>query len=289
MQKCIEAYEKSTGQSYAYSNMLDKVNSVTSVTSENANVLYGDMDEVSQSFENVSTITDTLSNEKMPNLKDSISEVTDVVESDLPTINATFSTELGHVKGTISDFGEWYKENFEVLFTKDHIVDFMSDFEPTMTDIFTNLGKTLQSTFNKLIDAINKSMKIEWDDVMVNGQKAVEAGKAQLINIPKIKAYATGGIVTADIFAANENGKPEYVGSFGSHTAVANNDQIVSGISDGVREAVTDVLMPILNDILGATEECASKEGITEDGILDASLRAAKTRARSTNRPVYIY
>ena len=88
---------------------------------------------------------------------------------------------------------------------------------------------------------------------------------------------------------ARENGIPEYVGSYGNKTAVANNDQIVSGISIGVRQAVSEVLLPVLNEILGATEECASKEGLTEDGILDASLNAARIRNRATNRPVFNY
>ena len=54
-----------------------------------------------------------------------------------------------------------------------------------------------------------------------------------------IKAYAGGGLVTAgEVFVARENGIPEMVGSFGNRTAVANNDQIVSGIQAGVYSAV---------------------------------------------------
>lgn len=53
-----------------------------------------------------------------------------------------------------------------------------------------------------------------------------------------LKAYAQGGFPTkGDLFLANER-TPEYVGSIGGQTAVANNDQIVDGISAGVAKAI---------------------------------------------------
>ena len=49
--------------------------------------------------------------------------------------------------------------------------------------------------------------------------------------------YASGGFPPkGDLFIANEAG-PELVGSLGGHTAVANNDQIVEGIRQGVYDA----------------------------------------------------
>ena len=55
--------------------------------------------------------------------------------------------------------------------------------------------------------------------------------------MPSVSAYATGGYpTTGQMFIAREAG-PEYVGTMGGHTAVANNDQIVAGISSGVASA----------------------------------------------------
>ena len=52
-----------------------------------------------------------------------------------------------------------------------------------------------------------------------------------------IPAYATGGFPeTGQMFIAREAGA-EMVGNIGRRTAVANNDQIVSGIAGGVAEA----------------------------------------------------
>ena len=54
-----------------------------------------------------------------------------------------------------------------------------------------------------------------------------------------IGGYANGGFPTeGDLFFANEGSAPEMVGRIGGRTAVANNDQIVEGIRQGVYDAV---------------------------------------------------
>lgn len=46
---------------------------------------------------------------------------------------------------------------------------------------------------------------------------------------------AAGGIIkSGDVFSANENGDAEYIGRYGSNTAVVNNGQIIEGITAGV-------------------------------------------------------
>jgi hypothetical protein len=54
----------------------------------------------------------------------------------------------------------------------------------------------------------------------------------------KLRAYAMGGLPEmGEMFIARERG-PELVGNIGRKTAVANNDQIISGIESGVYRAV---------------------------------------------------
>ena len=68
-----------------------------------------------------------------------------------------------------------------------------------------------------------------------------------------ISGFASGGYPTrGDYFLANENGKPEYVGSIGNRTAVANQNQIVQGISYGVAMANSEqnALLRTQNDLL---------------------------------------
>lgn len=55
--------------------------------------------------------------------------------------------------------------------------------------------------------------------------------------------YAKGGFpTTGEMFMARESG-PELVGRMGSRSAVANNDQIVDGIKEGVYDAVVEAMM----------------------------------------------
>ena len=56
-----------------------------------------------------------------------------------------------------------------------------------------------------------------------------------------LQRFETGGFPqTGQFFMARENGIPELVGQIGNRTAVANNDQIVAGISQGVYNAVIE-------------------------------------------------
>lgn len=67
-----------------------------------------------------------------------------------------------------------------------------------------------------------------------------------------IRSYATGGLPSSgEIFRARESG-PELVGTLAGSTAVMNNDQIVSSVSDGVARAVAAVLASGAN---GSTNE----------------------------------
>ena len=57
-----------------------------------------------------------------------------------------------------------------------------------------------------------------------------------------VATFASGGFpTTGNMFIAREAG-PEYVGTMGGHTAVANNDQIVDGVANGVASANRDML-----------------------------------------------
>lgn len=225
--------------------------------------------------------------------------VSDKINKNTGGISEKFSEQYEKAKEKWLDFADWFDENVSTP-VKDKINDIKESISEKFSEAWDNVKRTALNAANSIINSFESSInniikgfnnKIEdFNSNFSNipGFKGLK--EIPKINIPEIKGYANGGLVTSsEIFMARENGMPEYVGRFGNHTAVANNDQIVSGISIGVRQAVSEVLLPILNEILGATEECASKEGLTEDGILDASLNAARIRNRATNRPVFNY
>lgn len=95
-------------------------------------------------------------------------------------------------------------------------------------DAFKGIGNFFIGILNGIIDGLNFAVG------MIN--------KIPGVDIPKIgkipKLYAEGGFPdVGEMFIAREAG-PELVGSIGRKTAVANNDQIVSGIESGVYRAV---------------------------------------------------
>ena len=81
----------------------------------------------------------------------------------------------------------------------------------------------------------------DWFKNLFGGKNKVEVeveGK-----VATIKGYAGGGFPdSGQIFMAREDGITEMIGSFGNRSAVANNDQIVSGIQQGVYNAVMSAL-----------------------------------------------
>ena len=93
-----------------------------------------------------------------------------------------------------------------------------------------------------MIKSINEAMNVSWDDIDFGGEKVVQKGKAQLLKISPIQSFSLGGFPSGEngLFYANSS---EMVGRFtNGKTAVANNDQIVAGIEQGVYNAVMSAM-----------------------------------------------
>lgn len=95
---------------------------------------------------------------------------------------------------------------------------------------------------NRIIDSINTLFHIDFKGLKILGKEVIPAFNVQLVKIPKIPTFATGGFPdVGDLFIANEDGA-EMVGSVNNRPAVANNDQIVEAVSTGVYKAVKDAM-----------------------------------------------
>lgn len=124
-----------------------------------------------------------------------------------------------------------------------------------LTDVVSGTWGAIKGTINSIIGGIEKlvnsvvtgvntmikslnSLSFDVPDWVpgIGGEKfGFNLKTVSKISIPRL---ATGGIVDAgQMFIAREAG-PELVGSIGRKTAVANNDQIVSGIESGVYRAM---------------------------------------------------
>jgi len=161
-----------------------------------------------------------------------------------------FDEKFGLIKGIV----DGVKQQFEGLinfiagvFTGDWDRAW-SGIREVFKGIFNSIISVLEGAMNSIVKGINGvigglnnfSIDIpEWVNYIVPGV----GGKKFGINITKlteitIPRFAEGGFPErGDLFWANEDNRPEMVGTMGNRTAVANTDQIIAGISEGVAEA----------------------------------------------------
>lgn len=148
-----------------------------------------------------------------------------------PIIN--FLAELGKkayekIISPLFDGIVWLRDKAVGLFKKvgTTVVNFVSDL---FKSVINGVLKAVEGVINGFIKMLNGAIKI------INEIPGVNITKVELLSIPRL---AEGGIVNeGQMFIAREAG-PELVGSIGRKTAVANNDQIVSGIESGVYRAM---------------------------------------------------
>lgn len=124
-----------------------------------------------------------------------------------------------------------------------NIVDFAkrvkTEVDSNAIDKFSKSLEKLSNAMGKLPAQKNIGLSVEYSTWVSSEKKKVYEALG-LSGWPSMKwyAYESGGFPqTGEAFIARERG-PELVGSIGRKTAVANNDQIVSGIENGVYRAM---------------------------------------------------
>lgn len=94
-----------------------------------------------------------------------------------------------------------------------------------------------------------------------------------------VPMYAMGGTPNAgEIFIARENGTPEFIGSFGGKTAVANNDQIVTAVANGVSMA-NDRMVSAIENQTNALENAIDRKNLDVQ-IGDRQIAEANNRGQ---------
>lgn len=116
----------------------------------------------------------------------------------------------------------------------------LNSLDPSARKIVSILGLVVSALTAVAVAAIAAHGAMTWGVAIPIITAAVGVGIASIKGLisSNIPAYASGGFVEeGQLFVAREAG-PEMVGTMGGRTTVANNDQIVEGISQGVYEAV---------------------------------------------------
>ncbi len=129
---------------------------------------------------------------------------------------------------------------------------FSNQFLSTWNGLWSGVSVSFVGYWNNIIGNMSVGMNsiIYATNSIISAMNAImhtlgyTGGLAKIPSV-SIPRYANGGFVDkGNLFIAQEDGA-EMVGSIGRRTAVANNDQIVEGITYGVREANDDVVTAI--------------------------------------------
>lgn len=197
---------------------------------------------------------------------DSIKEKTDKIWGNIKDF--LFET-IGNIKSEIDEKIESIRTFWDETFGKmwEKVETVFTDIKGKIEDVIDWALEKIQS----LKDAISN---------LIDNLNPFNGGGGGGISF-SIPGFASGGFPDrGELFMARESGTTEMVGSFGSRTAVANNDQIVAGIATGVRAAVAEVVIPYLDDLVTSNREIAAKDvsvNIGDRAIAQANVRGQKS------------
>ena len=155
-----------------------------------------------------------------------------------------------------------------------------------ITRFVRQMANSIIGLVNGIIDAINDMFHIQFNGLSVMGITLIPAFDIRLVDIPHIPFFEDGGFPNeGQLFIAREAGA-EMVGAMGRRTAVANNDQIVEGISAGVSVA-NDGVIAAIYALLNVVEEKDMSVVIGDNEIGHSYDRYKEKRGRQVSTGVF--
>lgn len=178
---------------------------------------------------------------------------------------------VGVAKNGWTNLAEWIKQSAQYGGIVSKTISLTANLLAALVVAFIN------NTWNKLGDktitltvAMNNQMGKDISNIKGAWNTLVGAWNRTpiLANKASLWYLASGGIVnkTGQMFVARESG-PELVGSYGSKTAVMNNDQIVRSVADGVARSIASIRFSLPSSY-------AFGGGLDEETIYRAMIRA---------------
>lgn len=152
------------------------------------------------------------------------------------------------IKNVFGSVAKWFKDVFSTAWQA--VKNVFSAGGKVFEGIKDGISNVLTTVINAIIRGINKVIKVPFDalNAILRKLKQIEIMGLKPFNwittfkVPQIPTFETGGFPEmGQMFIARENG-PELVGNIGSKAAVANNDQIIDGIAQGVKSGVAEVI-----------------------------------------------
>lgn len=172
--------------------------------------------------------------------------------------------------------------------------------EVVKNPLLTDIGK--KSTIKRNVE-ITFKMKNNFTDNLSDflnkistGSKPKKKAKGGIFengSWHNIAKYANGGMPNmGQLFVAREKG-PELVSTLKGHTAVMNNDQIVASVSQGVSDAVYNVMTPVLTSLVSSINRMNSSgtplyvEGVSEGDIVKITQNANSNYKKRYGKPLF--
>lgn len=160
-----------------------------------------------------------------------------------------------------------------------------------LANLAVNIDTTVQNIKNTFISLKNTIVSIARTiasaiaSIASGGNRLTQYYHSPSFRTSPIRMHANGGFVEDGLFMANHN---ELIGQFSNgKTAVANNEQIVSGIQNGVYGAMSEsnALLMEQNALLQAILE--KETGINANDIFRSVQRSASNYSKQYGRPAF--
>lgn len=219
--------------------------------------------------------------------KATIKDGVDKIGSIWKSVKTKTATLTGKAEEKTKDVFKSIKDKWKELTSKTAVLT--ATFKDMFTAPLKKAWNAIASAINKGIKTINKIPGVSIPSV----PKLAKGGIFENGSWHNIAKYANGGMPNmGQLFVAREKG-PELVSTLKGHTAVMNNDQIVASVSQGVSDAVYNVMTPVLTSLVSSINRMNSSgtplyvEGVSEGDIVKITQNANADYKKRYGRPLF--
>lgn len=220
--------------------------------------------------------------------KATIKDGVDKIGSIWKSVKTKTATLTGKAEEKTKDVFKSIKDKWKELTSKTAVLT--ATFKDMFTAPLKKAWNAIASAINKGIKTINKIPGVSIPSV----PKLAKGGIFENGSWHNIAKYANGGTPNmGQLFYAREAG-PELVGTLkGRGTAVMNNDQIVASVSQGVSDAVYNVMTPVLTSLVSSINRMNSSgtplyvEGVSEGDIVKITQNANADYKKRYGKPLF--
>lgn len=219
--------------------------------------------------------------------KATIKDGVDKIGSIWKSVKTKTATLTGRAEEKTKDVFKSIKDKWKELTSKTAVLT--ATFKDMFTAPLKKAWNAIASAINKGIKTINKIPGVSIPSV----PKLAKGGIFENGSWHNIAKYASGGMPNmGQLFVAREKG-PELVSTLKGHTAVMNNDQIVASVSQGVSDAVYNVMTPVLTSLVSSINRMNSSgtplyvEGVSEGDIVKITQNANADYKKRYGKPLF--